>query len=196
MEEISVLTRSRKASDRRKNSYQDHNDVNKPATLRNQEIDDLAGEERESFCNYLNWQGLDQDPNLLILPSKNHYFYDVEELKGVTTLINLRKLNLMKRPGSFLNSIYGLLSPKANFIGCFTDRKSFRDENVPSRIYKRFINFLDNRAEVNIDRKDVLRLLESNGFRVVDMTEINGMTYFNTRKNGYTSANNHDQGIF
>lgn len=196
MENISVLTRSRKASDKRRNTNHGQADLNNTIGRKIPEIDYPGNDESDSFYNYLNWLGLAQDSNLLVLPSKNHYFYDVEELKGVTTLINLRKLNQMKRPGSFLNSIYGLLSPKANYIGCFTDRKSGREENVPSRIYKRLINFLDNRAEIDIDKKDVTRLLESNGFKVTDMTEINGLTYFNTRKNGYHPAKDHDQRLY
>jgi uncharacterized protein Smg (DUF494 family) len=48
-------------------------------------------------------------------------------------------------------------------------------------MYKKFINFLDSRTEIEIDKKDISRLLESHGFKVIDMTEINGLTYFLTQ---------------
>jgi len=42
-------------------------------------------------------------------------------------------------------------------------------------------NFLDAKIDVEIDSKDFSRLLESHGFKVLDMTEINGLTYFRTQ---------------
>jgi hypothetical protein len=48
-------------------------------------------------------------------------------------------------------------------------------------LYKKVINFLDSKIDVDIDRKDFSRLLESHGFKIIDMTEINGLTYFRTQ---------------
>jgi hypothetical protein len=48
-------------------------------------------------------------------------------------------------------------------------------------MYKKFINFLDSRIDIEIDSKDISKLLESHGFKIMDMTEINGMTYFRTQ---------------
>jgi hypothetical protein len=52
---------------------------------------------------------------------------------------------------------------------------------MTSRFYKRFLNFLDSRIDVEIDRKDFSMQLESHGFKIIDMTEINGLTYFRTQ---------------
>jgi hypothetical protein len=117
----------------------------------------------------------------LVLSSKSHYYYDSEELKEVTTLINLKKLNLIKHLDEFLHTICYGLSPKTNFIGCFSDIKSQKGISLTSRMYKRFINFLDSRIDIEIDSKDISKLLESHGFKIMDMTEINGMTYFRTQ---------------
>ena len=46
---------------------------------------------------------------------------------------------------------------------------------------KKFLDFLDHRTNRNMDRNEVVELLDSHGFGIVDMTEINGITYFNTR---------------
>ena len=118
---------------------------------------------------------------MLVLSSKLHYYYDTEDMKGVTTLINMKKLNLIKHLDDFVSNIYDLLSPKANFIGCFADRKNLKGVSLTSRIYKRFINFLDSRIDSEIDRKDISKMLETHGFKIIDMTEINGLTYFRTQ---------------
>jgi hypothetical protein len=48
---------------------------------------------------------------------------------------------------------------------------------------KRRINYLDSKIEIETDKIDVSRLLESHGFKVIDMTEINGLTYFRSQNN-------------
>jgi hypothetical protein len=140
---------------------------------------DLEGEVDENFMNYLSWHGLENEDNFLVLSSKLHYYYDYEELKDVTTLISLKKLNLVKHLDDFLQSLYTGLAPRANFIGCFSDRKS--EKSVTTRYYKRFINFLDAKIDTEIDGKNIPKLFESHGFKLVDMTEINGLTYFRTQ---------------
>jgi hypothetical protein len=116
-----------------------------------------------------------------------HYYYDYEELREVKTLINLKKINLIKHLDDFLHTLCYGLSPKANFIGCFSDRKTQKGVSLISRLYKKFINFLDSRIEVDIDSKDFSKLLESYGFKIIDMTEINGLTYF--RSQNYRRSN-------
>jgi len=120
---------------------------------------------------------------MLVLSSKHHYYYDHNELESVTTLINIKKLNLIKHLDSFLHSVCNILSPKTNFVGCFHDWKIQKDSGLTSRMYKGFINFIDDKVDISIDKNEVSRLLESNGFKVLDMTEINGLTYFRAQNN-------------
>jgi hypothetical protein len=141
--------------------------------------DTLVSEVDENFVNYLSWHGLKKE-DLLILSSTQHYYYDYEELKGVKTLINLKKLNFVSNLDEFLKTLYSGLSPETNFIGCFSDGKRDKD-NLPARCYRKFIDFIDARTNIDIDKKDVSRLLEANGFKVIDMTEINGLIYFRTK---------------
>jgi hypothetical protein len=147
-------------------------------------LNDLIGEGGENFFNYLEWHGLTNDDNMLVLPSRNHFYYDPNELQSVTTIINVKKLNLIKHLDTFLQSIVYVLSPESNFIGCFSDWKSQKGAGITSRMYKGFINFLDAKIDVDFDQKDVLKLLESHGFKVMDMTEINGLTYFRAQNLG------------
>jgi hypothetical protein len=184
MEDVTVLKRSRTSTDKKvrtnvkmtKNMSEEHE--------KNLVPDRLSSEVDENFLNYLNWNGLTNEDNLLVLSSKLHYYYDYEELKHVTTLINLKKLNLVGHLDDFLNSLYDGLSPKANFVGCFADRKSQKGISVTSRLYKRFLNFLDAKIDVEIDGSDFSKKLESYGFKIIDMTEINGLTYFRTQNQG------------
>ena len=150
-------------------------------------IDNLIAEGGENFFHYLKGLGLEDESNLMVLPSSRHYYYDTSELKGVTTLINLKKLNVIKHLDSFLKTVGDVLSPKTNFIGCFSDSESQKGIGLPSRIYKRFINFLDSRTDREIDKNDVSRMLELRGYKVIDMREINGLTYFRSQNVGLSA---------
>jgi hypothetical protein len=181
MEDISVLQRPVISTDKnvRKNLRRT---ITPAATRKNNLVSNkLFGEVDENFKSYLKWHGLANDGNLLVLSSKLHYYYDYDELKEVTTLINLKKLNLIKHLDDFLQTICNGLSPRTNFVGCFYDRKSQKGISRSKRFFRKFINFLDSRIDVDIDSNDFSRLLESHGFKIIDMTEINGLTYFRTQ---------------
>jgi hypothetical protein len=183
MEDLSLMNKSNSLMDNKVDTNFNKAKISPERTMTNTAIDSLIAEAGENFFHYLNWHGLANEPNLLVLSSRHHYYYDHSELKSVTTLINLKKLNMIKHLDSFLNTVYGILSPKTNFIGCFSDRENQKGIGLPSRMYKKFINFLDSKTDIEIDKEDVLRLLESHGFKVIDMTEISGLTYFRTQNN-------------
>jgi len=181
MEDISVLQKRGSATRRKVKTNLNSPKLSPEKTKNNQVLDNTITEGDENFLDYLQWHGLANESNLLVLSSKFHYYYDHEELKEVTTLINLKKLNLIKHLDDFLHTIGIGLSPKTNFIGCFSDRKSQKGISMTSRMYKKFINFLDSKIDIEIDSKDMSRLLESHGFKIIDMTEIDGLTYFRTQ---------------
>jgi hypothetical protein len=147
-------------------------------TTVNPAIDNLIAEGGEYFIQYLRFLGLEDETNILTLSSNHHYYYDFNELKGVRTLINLKKLNLMKHLDSFLHTIYRGLSPKTNFIGCYSDRDSRTGMKLPARVFKGFINFLDSRIDNNLNKNEVTEILETHGFRIINMKEIDGITFF------------------
>jgi hypothetical protein len=148
----------------------------------------LVQEIDENFRNYLNRHGLADEKNLLVLSSNLHYYYDYEELKEVKTLINLKKLNLVKHLDDFLHTLSNGLSPMTNFIGCFSDVKSQKGVSMISRLYKRLLNFVDSKFDIEISSRNFSRLLESHGFTVIDMTVIDGLTYFRTQNRRMTSV--------
>jgi hypothetical protein len=136
----------------------------------------------ESFSSYINWSELKKDSSVLVLSPMHHYYYDMDELKGVKTIINLKRLNFMNHLESFIHVIGDILSPDARFIGCFADQNTQKNTGLHSRIYKRLIAFLDGRTDIRIEKGKLQRLVESAGFGIIDMTEINGLTYFTISK--------------
>ncbi len=147
----------------------------------NPAIDNVIAEGDENVVVYLQKHGLSNEANMLVLSSKNHFYYDSDELKEVTTLIHLKKLNQIKNLDEFLHSVSYSLSPKTNFIGCFSERKSQKGIRLTSSMFKKFFGFLDSKIEIDIDRKDISKLFESTGFKILNMTVINGLTYFLTQ---------------
>ena len=75
----------------------------------------------ENFTKYIERLDLSKDPNLVVLSSLHHYYYDADEMTNVKTIINLKELNQIKQLKDFLHSIYHILPPNCNFIGCFVN---------------------------------------------------------------------------
>ena len=159
--------------------------VKKERIMEKPVINELIAEGGENFLNYLHHHGLADGDNTLVLSSRRHYYYDPNELESVTTLINIKKLNLIKHLDSFLQSVVLVLSKDSNFIGCFSDWKTQKSTGLHSRMYKGLINFLDAKIDAEYDKNYISRLLESYGFKVIDMTEINGLTYFRAQNIGF-----------
>jgi len=113
----------------------------------------LLAEVGLNFFRFLRSLGLSADPNLVVLSSKDNYFCNEYELKNARIIVNLKKLNLIKHLDLFLNTMVLILPPNSSFIGYFSDEKA-------------------------LNRSEVAELLEKNGFKTLDMKEMNGLTYF------------------
>jgi hypothetical protein len=152
-------------------------------------IVNMIAEDGESFFHYLKDLGLSRENNLVVLSSRHFYFYDEDELKNVRTLINLRKLNLIKYLDEFLFTLVQVLPPDTKFLGCFSDCSTSVNNGVsllrPIKFFKEKVNKLDFVREKSMNKNKVTEILESYGFKIINMTEINGLTYFcsqNVRK--------------
>jgi len=138
----------------------------------------LKDEGGENFYEYLDWLGMTDESDIIVLPLTQHYYYDYDDLKAVNTLVNLRRLNLIKNLDGFIGSLKDMLKPGASFIGCFADSKSERYTGIPSKMYKGILNIIDSKTDSDLDLESVSRRLEKNGFRLLDMTEFSDLTYF------------------
>jgi hypothetical protein len=159
----------------------------------------------ETFSKYIDRIGLAKDPNLVILSSVNHYYYDNDEMKDITTVVNIKLLNHIDRTDNFLNSIVSMLPENANFVGCFEENNKpldlFRNNSTPGKIastnpddlengivskspiLNMIYNFMDARTYNSMTEKSVTLLLENHDFKVLDFTNINGLIYFHARIN-------------
>lgn len=166
----------------------------------------LTAEGCEDFLRYIDELGLTKDPNVILLSSQHHYYYDAEEMNNVKTVINLKELNQIKEIKSLLHSIFHTLPQKTNFIGCFVDnnkvngyelktssspyQKKISSDEVENGIVSQipFLNmlysFMDSRTNKFMSGSSVSLMLEDHGFKVLDMKEINGITYFHAQKIG------------
>ena len=167
-------------------------------------VDKLISEGGEGFYNYVNRIGLANDSNLIVLSSQHKYYYDSEEIDKVRTVINLKELNLIKQISSLLHSHLRFLPLRCNFVGCFvnnekTDRYALRksscynekiknNDKVELGIISRFpflnmlYSIMDSRTNKYMSEGLVTSMLSVHGFKVIDMTELNGLTYFHSQK--------------
>ena len=174
------------------------------AIKKNQVFNKFAGENSEDFYNYLDSLGLAEIPDLIVLPQVHHYYYEAEDLKNLKILVNLKQLNSIRNLMNFLYVIYHILPPSSYFAGSFSVNNKQNVSKSPSPQFQnasvpfdqkgkgfesempllawmhRLIDFGGRR---NLTKSSVTFLLEEAFFKVLDMTEINGRTYFCARKN-------------
>lgn len=141
----------------------------------------LTAEGGVTFFQYLKSFNLFSEPELLILSPNIHFYYDENDLKDVRTFILLRKLNLIKELDNFLHTLSVILPPNVNFVGCFTDNKTLKWNGFVTSLSTKITNILDSRTDNILDKKDVTEHLAKHGFRVIDMTEMDGLILFYSR---------------
>ena len=137
---------------------------------------------------------------MVVLSSLHHYYYDAEEMINVKQLSILKELNQIKQLKDFLHSMFYILPPNCNFIGCFVNNKKqsgFTLSTNPSDFYykrnsdaiengivssspflNKIYNMIDSKTNKYMSERSVSLLLQENGFKIIDMTEIDGLTYF------------------
>jgi hypothetical protein len=158
----------------------------------------------DNFSDYLTRLNLYEGLNIIVLSSSGHYYYEPDEMKDVQVLINLKQLNHINQLNEFLKSVYCIIPIRSLLIGCFADSDKqsmfFSDSSskaakyegrfdpvehgIESRnpILNRIYNFIDVRTNRYLTKKLAVFHIEDAGLRVLDMTEINGLTYFCAQK--------------
>lgn len=131
-----------------------------------------------NFFRFLRSIGMSDERNMVVLSSRDNYACNEYELKNARIIINLKRLNLIKHLDLFLNSLVRILPPNTSFIGYFSDEKSGNDFNPGKKFLNRIFNLLGPDKNHLMNRAEVTELLEKNGFKTLDMKEMNGLTYF------------------
>jgi len=158
----------------------------------------LSDEDCEDFYTYIDWLDLSKKPNIIVLPLSNHYYYHPEEFAQTETLINLKCLNQIRDLGSFLGKIHKNLSEECFFTGCFINGKNenrqvkgnksgkslFNSKNSVkwTKFLKKFKQIFYSFNTTKLRKEYVRSILDDIGFLVLDMTELNGKTYFCAKK--------------
>ena len=172
--------------------------------LDNEAIDNLISEGGENFYNYVDSRGLSKDSSLIVLSSSHHYYYDYEEMINAKTVINLKELNRIKEIKSLLHSHLHFLPQSCNFVGCFVNNRkverytlrkhltsgeiSRNTDDVELGIVSRFpfinrlYSLMDSKTNKYLSEKSVALMLGVHGFKIMDMKEVNGLTFFHSRK--------------
>jgi len=160
-------------------------DLSKRAIRSDSAVADLISEGGEDFWHYLQFLNLGKATNLIVLSPRHHYYFEHHDLADVKVLVNIVRLNQIKNLDNFLATVHNVLPPRAYFIGCFTDSRMKNSNHAvfrqPLRIFNTVFNFLNSKTERIMSKKDVNKLFSSFGYRMDDMTEINGLMYFNAQ---------------
>lgn len=160
----------------------------------------LLSEGSEDFYSYLDWIGLSHYPHLLVLSASHHYYYDAEDMKNIKAVVNLKVINEIRQVKAFINNIYDIIPERTYFLGCFRDSNysgsdlkrgtqirreqavmaEAREEGISSSIpfLNMMYNILDQKTNRSMTKTYVRLLLKEAGFRILDITELNGLTYF------------------
>lgn len=149
-------------------------------------LDKMVSEGGKDFFNYISWIGLSGEPNIMVLSSLHHYYYDNNDLKNIGMLVNMKHLNQVTHLESFLHTLFRLLPCKSHFVGCFSRSREEIGKQFRQRPVKFFHGLLSGTRYSNgrtLTKENISKLLENNGFILNDLTEINGMTYFWAQNN-------------
>jgi hypothetical protein len=144
-------------------------------------LESIRSEAGDDFLQYLHWLQLENEQNLMTLSSTHHYYYDDEDLKDIKILINLKPLNSIKDLKNFLHNLVKLMPHESCFIGHFKNtiqNRSVFSLSQSSVIFQSMINYIDLKTDNSLTKSEVSRLLLDHKLNVVDITDINGMTYF------------------
>jgi hypothetical protein len=173
-------------------------------------LNDLNEEGGTEVVKYLEKYSLLQASNFILLSSKRHYFYDTEELKKIKTVINLNLLNRTDQVKYCLQTLNYVLPQNGILAGCFINYRSqenmklkknmitFQHINKFLIIYNKLIinlisaykwaKYILNQGKVKyLTTNEACKILKKNGFRIIDVTEINGLSYFISSKEDYSS---------
>lgn len=136
-----------------------------------------------NFLSFIKSLAVSKEPVLMILSSNQNY-YNENDLKSVRTSVNLKKLNHINHLDMFLSDVVSISPPDTSFMGYYSDNKTHvgngNQSYQPSGLWNRFINFQDSGTAHNMDKNEVLGLLETYGFKIIDMDDMSGLTFFHS----------------
>ncbi len=166
----------------------------------------LSDEGCEDFYNYINWLDLVNDLNVIVLPRASYFYYHPEDLENTKTVINLKPLNRIKNLFSFLENVFSILPEYSYLTGCYENnimkkkagakqkyierengsgknRRNGNESRYPgSWFYNGMKIILNSGTNRQLSKETTTSLMKNVGFTVLDITALNGRTYFCVQK--------------
>jgi len=140
----------------------------------------------KDFYNYLSRLNMMQHSNsILVLPDKQHFYYDITEIQQFDTIINIKKLNYIKKLDHFIYSLYCVVKKDSYFCGCFMNNKTpmnISGNHKWMKFVRALLLIFDSIMARLLSEKDIYALFKAHDFEIVDMKEIHGVTYFYAKK--------------
>ena len=171
----------------------------------NSVFNEIIEEVGKEVFDYLEKFKITRNQNILFLSYTRHYLYDSEQLKQVGTLLNFKPINRIPHLWYYFFTMNRILPMNGYFIGSYVDYQTQRERMINSKhsllghlflyVY-RFVNrvvpripvvkklqLLFNSSKIKcMTRIEATALLEKSGFQMLDMTEIEGLTFFISQK--------------
>lgn len=177
----------------------------KTTPYKNPVFGEIVEEAGLEVYSYLEKFKLTESENILFLPLVRHYIYNSEDLKKVDCIVNFKLLNRTSHIRHFLFTMNRLLPLEGQFVGCFLDYKKQKQRILKTKhsllgyvflmsygfvnrfiprvpVIKQMQHILNGGKVKCLAKSEAKTLLEKNGFKAVNMTEIDGLTYFIARK--------------
>ncbi|MHC1730529.1 MAG: hypothetical protein AB9888_00635 [Bacteroidales bacterium] len=168
-------------------------------------LDTLIQEGGSAFIDYLNKLGLARrEQDIIVLSFRQHFYFDADEIRRARVLVNLTELNKINMVTDFFRSCYRVMPRNGNLLGRFIDNKetgryelnkgssSFTEgdsfDDIENSIFSsvpfinRLYSIMDSRTNLWMSKSSVSTMLLDYGFKVIDMTVVNGLTYFHAEK--------------
>jgi len=165
-------------------------------SARHRLFDNLASEGCADFYNYIDWLDLSAIKETIIIPRQNHFYFTEEDFDGIETVVNLKCLNKVEGLGDFLSTLYEQIPENCYLTACFQESDKINSEEPDYRKYLNVTNGSSTKSWFSLSlgrlfnsdifnvlsRQSVSAILREVGFTVLDMTELNGRTYFCAQK--------------
>jgi len=142
----------------------------------------LTKENQLDFFKYITQLNLvSQKKEALVLSS--FFYYDENEIEDIKIIINLKELNRIPKMDEFFDMIKAIPNNDI-FCGCFIDNKpNAKYSNKYTKFFDLLVSLKDYPSDKRIlGKKDVHGIFEAHGFKVLNMEEIKGVTYFYAKK--------------
>ena len=118
--------------------------------------------------------------NILFISGKSHYYYSIEELHNISTIVLIKKLNEIKELDNIVSDIYNVCKKNTVICGRFINSKYVLPDYL--KLFEMIDEFINQKINRKLSLKRVLGYLSAYNFKLLNVTEISGITYFHAKK--------------